>query len=599
MFWLIFPMYLTAWCWSAGVLWGLARAIRRADTVSWAVLAFSIYSLGLTAYPQYVVHHAYMLLGYGIILLWQNYKPLGMAGIRKIILLVGSSIIVGGLLTLPVLMDLAHVVSESNQRMKEVSFFTMYLQGMNYWIDAARFFVFVVQPEAFGRFADDSYRFPSYGFYITLLTLFFGVIALFGAFKKTLWWWVVIAAFVYLTFSFQTYEFAVKYLFFNVSPVLPIAMITLPLAVVVAFGADFFFQRKGGALQAAIIGLGILGVSGAVIGALSYGYHFGHEIHWASVAFSALFIGLLVWLAFVKWPILLVLAICVVTFSVSFPAMFRQAGSSILNTSPLVEAIRAELKGGGRYLIANPGYGLRLLPPNLNARLDLATVHNSNSLASRRYQAWLEAMNDSKEWQGGRSSSLSPTYDSPIFWMSNVSLILSPEAIDHENLDFIDTVQGVRLYRVRSRMGEALQVMLPSLDLSGNAIEILDPRVEVTSKPTIEKNLGDRIDLRLNNKKRSLLVLSQKYHRDWQALGYRELGWASIDTAVVNGVFQGVLVPEGTDIVRMDFKPYVRYSWVGHLFWLLLLLFVVLKKFWLNSSRKDYREKQVRESNSV
>lgn len=592
MFWLIFPMYLSAWSWSAGVLWGLVRAIRRTDVVSWAVLAFSVYSLVLTAYPQYVVHHAYMAFGYGVVVLWQHRENLEIVRAWKFVLLVSSSIIVGGLLALPVIMDLAHVVSESNQSVKGVSFFTMYLQGMNYWIDAARFFVFVTQPEVFGRFADDSYRFPSYGFYISLLTLFFGILALFGALKRTLWWWVAVAVFVYLTFSFKMYEFGVKYLFFNVSPVLPIAMITLPLAVVVAFGADVFFQRKAGACQAAITGLGILGVLSAVIGAMSYGYHFGHEIHWTPVAYSALFIVLLSWLALAKSPILLIAAISVVTFNVSFPAMFRQASFTILNSSPLVEAIRLELENGGRYLIANPGYGLTLLPPNLNARLDLATVHNSNSLASRRYQAWLEAMNDPKEWQGGRSSSLSPTYEGAMFWMSNVSLILSPEALEHENLDFIDTVQGVRLYRVRSRMGEVLQVMLPSLHLSGNAVEIRDPRLEVTSRPTIERDLGDRIDLRLNSRERSLVVLSQKYHRDWQALAYGKSGWTAIDTTSVNGVFQGVLVPEGTEVVKIEFKPYVRHSWVGHLFWFLLFFFVVLRRFRLGSWKIDLRRIQ-------
>jgi len=579
MYWLIFPMYLSTWCWSAGVLWGLVRAIRRTDAVSWSVLSFSVYSLGLTGYPQYVVHHAYIIFGYGVIVLWEHRKLLGMDGARKVILLVSSSIIVGGLLTLPVLMDLAHVVSESNQRVKDISFFTMYLQGMNYWIDAARFFVFVVQPEIFGRFADDSYRYPSYGFYVTLLTLFFSLIAFFGTFKKTLWWWIVIILFVYLTFAFDAYEFGVRYLFFNLSPVLPISMIMLPLAIIVAFGANFLFQREIGVYRSSIVGLGLIGIFSAVTGALIYGYYFSHPIRWTPVVYSAIFIILCVGILFTKSPILLVVAISVVTFSVSYSAMFRQSGFNLLNSSPLVDAMRSELKDGGRYLVANPGYGLTLLPSNLNARLDLSSVHNSNSLASRRYQTWLEAMNDTKEWKGGRSWALSPTYDSSIFWMSDISLILSPEEITHENLYFVEAVQGVRLYRVRSRMGEALQVLLPSLDLSQSAIEILDLRAEVVSKPTIDRNLGDSIEVRLNTKGRSLLVLSQKYHKDWQAVVYRESGWTPADTTIVNGIFQGVLVPEGTEVVKIEFKPYVRYSWVGHLFWLLLLSVAVFNHF--------------------
>ena len=49
-------------------------------------------------------------------------------------------------------------------------------------------------------------------------------------------------------------------------------------------------------------------------------------------------------------------------------------------------------------------------------------------------------------------------------------------------------------------------------------------------------------------------------------------GWLEAKTIPVNGVFQGVLLPEGTQKVQLQFKPFVRFAWIAHVFWLLVLL---------------------------
>jgi len=43
-------------------------------------------------------------------------------------------------------------------------------------------------------------------------------------------------------------------------------------------------------------------------------------------------------------------------------------------------------------------------------------------------------------------------------------------------------------------------------------------------------------------------------------------------------VFQGVkLAPEATQ-VRLQFKPYVRYAWVAHAFWLLVAALLLWRR---------------------
>jgi len=75
--------------------------------------------------------------------------------------------------------------------------------------------------------------------------------------------------------------------------------------------------------------------------------------------------------------------------------------------------------------------------------------------------------------------------------------------------------------------------------------------------------------------------LSQKFHRDWQAHVFGPLNWVPAKTTVINGVFQGVLLPDNTQRVRLKFKPYVRYAYIAHVFW--PLLFATLGfKAWQN-----------------
>lgn len=71
---------------------------------------------------------------------------------------------------------------------------------------------------------------------------------------------------------------------------------------------------------------------------------------------------------------------------------------------------------------------------------------------------------------------IAPDYSSSMFWMSNISLILSPDKRMHENLEDLSEESGIYLYRVVSRMGESLQVALPQPDTGSTKMIIDDPR---------------------------------------------------------------------------------------------------------------------------
>lgn len=75
----------------------------------------------------------------------------------------------------------------------------------------------------------------------------------------------------------------------------------------------------------------------------------------------------------------------------------------------------------------------------------------------------------------------------------------------------------------------------------------------------------------------SLLILSQKFHRDWHAQVLTWSGWTDVRTVAVNGVYQGVLLPEGVQKARLEFLPFVRCAWIAHIFWLLVLVVLVFQ----------------------
>jgi hypothetical protein len=262
------------------------------------------------------------------------------------------------------------------------------------------------------------------------------------------------------------------------------------------------------------------------------------------------------------------LALGVVLLSISRPLMLRQDPSRIAKTSALVDKVRANLPEGSHFAVAAPG--LAVLPPNLNAELGLPSIHSYNSLSPRRYHVLIEALGGKVLTYGRWNGSIAPDYDGAMFWMSNIGLMLSSAELHQSNLKDLGVVSGVHLYGVTSRMGAALQVAVPQATAAGNELQIADPRRLPTHTPSILRNQGDRLEFGVTPGQASVLILSQKYYRDWQANVLTPAGWAPAKTTAVNGVFQGVLLPGGAQRVRLEFRPYARYAWIAHVVWILL-----------------------------
>jgi hypothetical protein len=159
--------------------------------------------------------------------------------------------------------------------------------------------------------------------------------------------------------------------------------------------------------------------------------------------------------------------------------------------------------------------------------------------------------------------------------MSNIGVIISPKALSHPNLQYIGTEAEFYFYRTLNRMGCCLQIALS--DQTADRIEIPDWQRAQATRPSKTRDEGDLLEFEVQGGQSSILVLSQQYHRHWQALARTDSGWVEAPTLAVNGAFQGVRLPAETQTVRLQFLPFVRFAWIAHVFWAFALLILALQ----------------------
>ncbi|MEM6988764.1 MAG: hypothetical protein AAF499_19850, partial [Pseudomonadota bacterium] len=261
----------------------------------------------------------------------------------------------------------------------------------------------------------------------------------------------------------------------------------------------------------------------------------------------------------------LLLALSLTVISTAYPLMIRQHPDEIAVSSALVESVRDALPQGSRYLVATPG--VPVFPPNLNVGLGLPSVHSYNSLSSMRYHDLIESLGGQMNTYGRWNADVSPDYSSPAFWMSNVGLVLSSAKIAHPNLVHLGQEADVNLYRVETRMGEGVQVLWESDEAVTQAVDVGDPRDRATRASVKIHDRGDVLEYETQADQPSVLVLSQKYHRDWRARALVAGKWTPAPAVPVNGAFQGVWVAAGSERIRLEFAPYARFAWIAHVFW--------------------------------
>jgi hypothetical protein len=575
MYWLTFPMFTSTVCWGAGALWGVTRLANKSDLLGWSILSFSLYSLLMTAYPQAVIFQAYILAIYGGYLAYHQYKN-GWFTAGKFLALTMGAMLVGISCALPVYLDLAHIATESGRVSPDPSFFTTHLTRFRSLLDLIRFFVLGALPELFGNPINSTYPLPYNSLSITPLIVFASILSACVVYKKTWGWWLAVLIFCLLAFVPPLYLFGVHHFGFNLSRINPLGGMIVPFTVIIAYGIDALIIRSAPKISQAIL-IATISVFLILLIAIFYGISQDIPIFWHIVLINCTLIYFFATQFKKTQQLYLVLAVVIIMATQSFPLMFVHRLSDIATNSPLTDKIRTNLPTGSRFAITTPE--ISVLPSNLNAAIGLASIHTYNSLSSKRYHKLINELGGKMITYGRHNKSVSPDYSSTIFWMSNIGLILAADKISRNDLIYIGEEANLHLYKNNSRMGDGFQITNLQDDISN---------IHTFQPPDIPQQLsgfsvlktadhGDKLEFRVNQGEQSILILSQKFHRDWQAQVLVQSQWIPAQTLEVNKVFQGVALPRNTQLVRLAFKPYVRYAWVGNLLWILLLSLFVLK----------------------
>jgi hypothetical protein len=572
MYWLTFPMFLSAVCWTAGCLYALTRLARCVDPPGCAVLAFCWYSLFMTGYPQAVVFNAYILAACMAWLAYGRWQSRGLASTVRYLAAVAAACGVGTVLVLPVYLDIAEITAQSARVSPDVSFFLEALYKIDSVTAALRFFALGTFPEIAGNPISPSYPLSYDGGSVTALVLFFAFYSLLQCWRKTWGWWLAVALLFAFALIHPLYAFGVRHLGFNLSRSTPTGTIILPLTMILAYGVNAFVRRSP--LEAGAARLAISGTLACFAVALCFYWSAGLEIRWNVVVATLFIVGLLYPWGNSFQTASLIAALIVTGVYVSFPLMLRQPQPDLIPASALVDKIRAGTPPGSRFAIVAPGSGVLL--PNMNGIFDLASIHSYDSLSPRRYQALIGMLGGQIETYGRLNETISPDYQSQAFWMSNIGLMISTRILGDPNLEHIGDEGPVHLYRVVSRMGCCLQAGLPDQIESGG-IDLPDQRGIETRRPVKTKDEGDLKEIAVYSRQPSLLVLSQQYDSNWHATIQTPSGWAPALTSPVNGVFQGVVLPGNTQTVRLQYLPFVRFAWIGGAFWALVLLFLAVQ----------------------
>ena len=145
---------------------------------------------------------------------------------------------------------------------------------------------------------------------------------------------------------------------------------------------------------------------------------------------------------------------------------------------------------------------------------------------------------------------------------SGIGLLLSRDPIDPEIATRAGYTAGFGVYRTREKPLLIAQISRYQREGEGELTipgSLRDAQLLPVKR---QQSQGDRIRFQLTPSPReTLLFVSQQHHPQWSA----HSNGRTLATVRVNGFYQGVLLPPGTEQAMLEFRPFVRHSWIPQL----------------------------------
>ena len=604
LYWLTFVLFLWGTAWTLAIFWLAERILRkelgpRAGPQTGAPeengsagpgtgpeilgLAFATWCLLLTAYPQTVIWHVYLGL---VFVVWrirvhrraaraEATSPPGRLGGTWLRLVAGAAL--GGAAALPVYLDLAENAARSSRLGAEASFFLDILPRFESLHQASMWFLQRFDGTWFGNPASHTSPADFNGLSLTPLVWVLFVASL--AFLRRFWAaWLFVGVCVLMTLWPPAYAFGIEYLGLHVSRTNPLAAAWLPALLLGVLTADRLLRASATTIsprQRLTMVAGWLTATGLVLAAA-----FGTKrvLDPTMVGVSAtLWLGASLFL----WrprPWLLVGLSLASALWLGHLLPLARARADIRTSSPFVELLREQTADGARYALLESGFGMTL-PSNQEGLLGLQSVHTYNSISSRGYQAFVESLSPKGTKTYGRHFTHVPAPDLPdarrLSRAGVRGLVSSRE---------LPPALAVRLSR-NPNGGGAWRTVLPPLfervlgpsrftaddsaasddeQGTGNDLRLA---ADVTGRLAPDEREATRETLHDDHlrftfsptESGELLFVSQQHHPRWRA---QDQDGIPLETAVVDDVYLGVPLPEGTSAVELTFEPFVRWAWI-------------------------------------
>ena len=553
--WLTHSVLLWPYACTLALLWLMTRYAASPSPIVGLGIALTVHVLLLSAFQQSSVWSFYIVAGYGLACL----GPMRTARQRfSLGLAIAGFGAIGVLSALPVYLDL-WIAAQQSARLEGVddSFFLWNLArmgGPREWI--------LFTSQLFDSFWYGNPVEPGNGMryaYFSLTPLFASLLLLSfsGGLSRRIWPWQLLAGLaVLLTICAPAYLFAIHYLGLSFSRLAPIQGAILAFFIPGSYAADHLL-RTPDSQRAARVALACLPLVVSASSAIAFPRLVEPAFAAMAVAFS---LACLVFAWSPRSSILVAIAIATV-FAYGRPLVLSRPRSAIHRTSPMIERIQEETRDGSRFAWV----GSAILPSNQEVLYGIRSVHTHNSLSSRQYQEWVLRISERGTHTYGRhfqalSSDARLHGDELSF--SGIGLLLSRDPIDPEIATRAGHTAGFGVYRTRERPLLIAQVSRYQREGEGELTipgSLRDAQLLPVER---QQSQGDRIRFQLTPSPReTLLFVSQQYHPQWSA---RSNG-RTLATVRVNAFYQGVLLPPGTEQVVLEFRPFVRFSWIPQL----------------------------------
>lgn len=577
-YWLTSVLYVSGFCWTLCLLWLITRFIERPSAARGLAIAFGVHALFLTGYPQHIVWHSYLLGAFTLLRLHERSATLR-EGIRRALHLSGWAAV--GLATIaPIYLDLALAASRSARAGADPDFFNprillFLLPSLRTVRDALLYLVELFDPFWIGNPIEAGYPLRFDGWCLT--PVFFILVLLSpleGGWRRLSLWHAFIAVCTLMTIWPAAYLFGVEHLGLSLSRTLPLTGALIPCFVCAAATLDRIlregFRRRSLAITLAALCSG-LAVAGAA--------QLESDLRPAFIACGLLLVGLLCALVWTRNPVLVPVLVLVSTFHYGQRFILARPESAIFRTSPLVERIRRETNGGARYSVVGFEFA-NLLPPNQEQLLGLRSVHSYDSLSSRIYQEWVLRISTMGARTFGRHfgriADESKLADDEIA-LSGIGLFASARQLSSPALAEAGEIDGVHLYTPKEAPILEAQVDGFTPKGGGEALFLGPLRAQRRLPLVREVAQDDFMRFRVTPAGQdTLLFVSQQFHPNWKAVSRG----APLSTVLVDGFYQGVIVPPKTSEVELAFRPWAVWSWVPQLFFALSAVACGLSTLW-------------------